>query len=342
MIKEAIGLGKTPEEALENAKKALNAPESADIKYETLEVATKKILGLFGKERPYKVKASYEEIEKSAKKKPADKKKEQPVEKAPKPDREAKDKKDKKNDKNDNKPAKQQPKKNEPKKPAKVSAAGFEGAEKYLLSIVSGLGVTDCKATFTEEEDGISIDLESDQDYGVIIGRRGETLDSIQYLVRLYLNKGKENYKRVSINIGNYREKRAATLEEIAKKSAEKVRKYGRNVVLDPMNPYERRIIHTTIQEIEGVESHSVGYDAERKVVVTLADGFKPTHGDGRGKGGRGGRGGRGGNRGGRGQGGDRQKSEQPQRSPRSDLTNASRYGKIEPLKPADRENTEE
>ena len=148
------------------------------------------------------------------------------------------------------------------------------------------------------------------------------------------MNKGKENYKRVSINIGNYREKRAETLRELAKRNAAKVLRNGRNAVLDPMNPYERRIIHTTIQEIEGVESHSVGSDSERKVVITLAEGVKPTNPDRRynNRGGKGGynRGNRGGNRNSSAQ----SAPQQPARSPRSDISNASRYGKIEPKKP--------
>ena len=156
-----------------------------------------------------------------------------------------------------------------------------------------------------------------------VIGRRGETLDAIQYLTRLVINKGKDNYKRVSINAGNYREKREETLRELAKKNAARVKKYGRNVCLDPMNPYERRIIHTTIQEIEGVDSHSIGSESDRRVVITLAEGFKATNPSN-----------------GRGRRGDyrrydnRSRSKEqpaaPTRAPRSDLE-GSLYGKIEP-----------
>ena len=329
MIKEAIGLGKTPEEALADAKAKLNAPETADVKFETLELPTKKTLGIFGKEKPAKVKAFYEAPDEpaAASSKPVGTRSE---------------------------PAK----KSAAKSASVVSAAGFEKSEAYIRAILKGMGITDCSVIFREEDEGVSIDLDCGESYGVVIGRRGETLDAIQYLVRLFMNRGKENYKRVSINIGNYREKREQTLQELAKKSAAKVLKYGRNTVLDPMNPYERRIIHTTIQEIEGVESHSVGSESERKVVITLADGVKPTNPDSRGHYNNNNRGGgynnnnRGGNRGGgynnnRGSGynNDRkpqQQSSAPQRSPRSDLTGTTRYGKIEPKnKPAETDSAE-
>ncbi|MBQ7101051.1 MAG: KH domain-containing protein [Clostridia bacterium] len=313
MIKEAIGVGKTPEEALENAKVVLDAPFEADVKFEILEMPKKKTLGIFGKETPAKVRAYYEAPD--------------PVE-APKPVKQAK-------------APKAAPAPTPAAAPVRKPVANpeaFAGTEKYIRSILKGLGIDECTVAFSEEEDGVAIDLDCGENYGVVIGRRGETLDSIQYLVRLYMNKGKESYKRVSINIGNYREKRAETLRELAKRNAAKVLKNGRNVVLDPMNPYERRIIHTAIQEIEGVDSHSVGSDADRKVVITLAEGFKPTNPDSKG------RYNKGGNRNGgynKGRGSNRQAKPAakeapaaPARQPRSDLSNASRYGKIEPKKP--------
>lgn len=333
MIKEAIGTGKTPEEALENAKAALNAPFEADVKFETLELPTKKTFGIFGKERPAKVRAFYEMPD------PKPEKAAEPV--AAKPQAQH----NKPSKPQQNKPAKQERKQETPaaKTEKKIlNSADFAKTEEYIRSILKGLGIDECKIVFAQEDDGLSIDLDCGDGYGVVIGRRGETLDAIQYLVRLFMNKGNDNYKRVSINIGNYREKREGTLQELAKRNAAKVLKYGRNVVLDPMNPYERRIIHTAIQEIEGVESHSVGSDSERKVVITLTDGFKPTHADNRGYNNRGGKGGnnRGyNNRGGRGGDRDRNRQQQPaapQRAPRSDIGSASRYGKIEPKnKPA-------
>lgn len=228
--------------------------------------------------------------------------------------------------------------------PAKVRAyfeeSPFGKAEAYLLNILKGLGIENASVKFDETDEDIRITLECGDDYGSVIGRRGETLDSIQYLTRLVLNRGNDGFKRVSINVGNYREKREDTLRALAKKNAARVRKYGRNVVLDPMNPYERRIIHTTIQEIEGVSSHSVGSDSERKVVITLAEGFKPLNGgynrDNRGKDNRGGgRDNRGrDNRGGFNRDRNNNRSSAPSapsRPPRSDSAGATLYGKIEP-----------
>lgn len=228
--------------------------------------------------------------------------------------------------------------------PAKVKisieVASNADARDYLDNILSSLGIEGAEIAIEESDDEVSIKVEYDGDYGAAIGRRGETLDAIQYLVRLVVNRGADKSRRVSLNIGNYREKREATLRALAQKNAAKVKKYGRNVVLDPMNPYERRIIHTALQEIEGVTSHSVGSENDRKVVITLEEGFKPTNG--------GARGGRGNGRGGyqnRGRGGrdnrsyDRDRTAAPSRPPRSDAASASRYGKIEPIAKQNSEN---
>ena len=211
----------------------------------------------------------------------------------------------------------------------------FAKAKEYVLNILKNLGVEEAEISVEADEEDVRISINCGDDYGSVIGRRGETLDAIQYLTRLVINRGSEDYKRVSINVGNYREKREGTLRALAQKNAAKVRKYGRNVVLEPMNPYERRIIHTTVQEIEGVTSHSVGSDGDRKVVITLEEGVKPTHGGGynKGRGGYNKGGNRGGYRGGN-RGGNRRYNDDapaaPARAPRSDSAGASLYGKIE------------
>ena len=160
-----------------------------------------------------------------------------------------------------------------------VKADDFTAAKAYLNNILVNLGVNDAEIEIEADSEDVRINISCGDDYGSVIGRRGETLDAIQYLTRLVINRGSDEYRRVSINVGNYREKRENTLRALARKNAAKVRKYGRNVVLEPMNPYERRIIHTTVQEIEGVTSHSVGSDGDRKVVITLEEGVKPTGG---------------------------------------------------------------
>lgn len=209
-------------------------------------------------------------------------------------------------------------------------------AKGYVLTILKNLGVEDAEISIEADEEDVRISIECGADYGSVIGRRGETLDAIQYLTRLVINRGSDDFRRVSINVGNYREKRENTLRALAKKNAAKVRKYGRNVVLEPMNPYERRIIHTTVQEIEGVTSHSVGSDSDRKVVITLEEGVKPTNGGyNKGRGGYNKGGNRGGYRGGN-RGGSRRYNDgasepsAPARAPRSDSAGASLYGKIE------------
>ena len=225
--------------------------------------------------------------------------------------------------------------------PAKVKAFyeyeddPFAKAKDYILNILKNLGIEEAEISVEADDEDVRFSIECGDDYGSVIGRRGETLDAIQYLTRLVINRGSDDFRRVSINVGNYREKRENTLRSLAKKNAAKVRKYGRNVVLEPMNPYERRIIHTTVQEIEGVTSHSVGSDSDRKVVITLEEGVKPTNGGGysRGRGGYnkgGNRGGyRGGNRGGRSYS-ENSEASAPARAPRSDSAGASLYGKIE------------
>ena len=103
----------------------------------------------------------------------------------------------------------------------------------------------------TDKEDGILIDLKGDE-LGIIIGHRGETLDAIQYLVSLVANKGEEKYQRITIDTGEYRKKRERTLTSLARRIAQNAVKTRRSTTLEPMNPYERRIIHTAVQEIDG------------------------------------------------------------------------------------------
>lgn len=309
MIKEAFGKGATTEAAIEAAKSELGAPWDADVQIEVLKTAKKKTLGLFGGSLA-EVRAYYEAPDEV--KKPAVKN-----QKPAKPEKKAEAKKPE---------AKKEaaPKKDEtPKQTERTVGASSKAAEAYIQSILEGMGVHDASISSSEDDESVYVQLDCGNDYGYVIGRRGETLDAIQYLTRLVINKGKDNYKRVSINAGNYREKREETLRELAKKNAARVKKYGRNVCLDPMNPYERRIIHTTIQEIEGVDSHSIGSESDRRVVITLAEGFKATNPSN-----------------GRGRRGDyrrydnRSRSKEqpaaPTRAPRSDLE-GSLYGKIEP-----------
>ncbi len=324
MIHEATATGATIEEAQENARKALGAPEDADVRTEILAMPTKKVLGLFGGS-PAKARAYYETPDipapKKAKAEKPARKKEAAKAKAPvkaEPDEKA-----------------ETAEKAAEESAVKVNIADSKSltvAAEYLKKVLTGMGVANVEAeAFRTKDNEIIIELDCGEDYGIVIGRRGENLDAIQYLTRLVANKHKvgDEYVRISVNVGNYREKRNNTLRELARKNAEKVLKYGRNVTFEPMNPYERRIIHTTIQEIEGVTSHSVGADSGRRVVITLAEGTKPTNPskDNR----RGGRGGYG-NRNQRGRGNSRSSVvEAPARAPRTDAgaEKVSLYGKI-------------
>ncbi len=326
MIHEATATGATVEEALSNARAALNAPALADVHTEILAMPTKKVLGLFGGS-PAKARAYYETPD-APEKKPAEKKapkaEKTAAPKAPEAKKEAK------------KEVKAEPVKEAERASVEIaSSKSITAAVEYITAVVKGMGVQNVDIQAYRTEDGeIILELDCGEDYGIVIGRRGETLDSIQYLTRLVANKTKldNEYSRISVNVGNYREKRKNTLRELAKKNSEKVLKYGRNVTFEPMNPYERRIIHTAVQEIEGVTSHSVGADASRRVVITLEEGVKPTHPSRGGYNNRG-RGGRGGyNRGGR-NGGRNQapRVDAPTRAPRTDAgaEKVSLYGKI-------------
>ena len=200
--------------------------------------------------------------------------------------------------KSEKKPSKAEPKpeaKAESKAPAidPVKAKGEEInvtveektlAINFLKGFIRDIGF-DCevKGDLTKNEKGFVsrlITIEG-KDAPSLIGHRGEMLDAIQYLSNLCLARKSEGenkeYVKVVIDIENYREKREQALRALARRMAEKALKYQRNVLLEPMNPYERMIIHSEIQKIEGVSTHSVGYDENRKIVITV-EGAKRKH----------------------------------------------------------------
>ena len=122
---------------------------------------------------------------------------------------------------------------------------------------------------YQEEEKVMNIDL-SGPNMGILIGKRGQTLDALQYLISLFVNKESEEYIRVKLDTENYRERRKATLEKLAKKIAYSVKRNRKAIALEPMNPYERRVIHSALQNDRYVTTHSEGEEPFRKVVVTL------------------------------------------------------------------------
>lgn len=125
------------------------------------------------------------------------------------------------------------------------------------------------KIDYNEENRTMNIDF-SGEEMGILIGKRGQTLDSLQYLISLVVNKESDSYIKVKVDTEDYRERRKATLENLAKNLSYKVKRTRRPVTLEPMNPYERRIIHSALQNDRYVETHSEGDEPYRKVVITL------------------------------------------------------------------------
>ena len=140
-------------------------------------------------------------------------------------------------------------------------------AVQYLINVLKGMGAEKIEVTSEMTSDGQVIKVEG-EDSRMAIGHHGETLEALQYLVGMAANRVCEKYCRVTINVGDYREKREGTLGELAKRIAKKAIANNRRYSLEPMNPYERRIIHTAVQEIEGATSWSEGSDLDRHVVI--------------------------------------------------------------------------
>lgn len=263
-MKEFIGTGKTIEEAMMAAKIGLNAPLTAEIKTEIIAMPKKKVLGLFGGSDA-KVKASYEEESK-------------PVSANSK--RNVPDRKPKKQEQK--KPA--SVKKNAPKtefKPQKKERVTVSADEidldyvcSYIKTIIDSFKLDEANVTAEFKDGVIEATIES-ENYGIIIGHRGETLDAIQYLTSLAVKNTTNKYVRVVINVGNYRAKREETLKALAVKQANFVARTGRRYGFEPMNPYERRVIHTAISEIDGVVSRSIGNGTSRRVLVEPEGGVK-------------------------------------------------------------------
>lgn len=155
--------------------------------------------------------------------------------------------------------------------PAKVRAYihvdPAQRAARYLEDVIREMGVEQVSVEVRREEGGSMLYIQGDN-AGFVIGHRGETLDALQYLAGLIANHGEDEYYRITLDIGNYREKRRETLTVLGTKIAHKALKSGRNHALEPMNPYERRIIHAAVQNVQGVKSWSEGYDLKRHIVV--------------------------------------------------------------------------
>lgn len=147
------------------------------------------------------------------------------------------------------------------------NAAKLQAAQEYLQAILDKMGVEGVTMTVEEGEESATITLNGEH-LGILIGHHGETLDALQHLTTLVCNRLDGKYFRVTLDCGQYRDKRQKTLKDLAKRTSIKVARTGRSQMLEPMNPYERRIVHSVVTEMEGVTSKSKGEDPNRRVII--------------------------------------------------------------------------
>lgn len=157
--------------------------------------------------------------------------------------------------------------KGEAKVEAEYEVTKTDIAVKYIKSVLNAMGIENVAFDISDTENGCLIDISGDR-IEEVLGKKGELLDSLQYLSSLVSNKVDREYFRITLDCNNFREKRKEQLEQLAIKIANNVKKNGRSSALEPMNPYERRIIHATVSNIEGVTSKSTGEEPYRKVII--------------------------------------------------------------------------
>ncbi|MBR2108898.1 MAG: protein jag [Ruminococcus sp.] len=148
-----------------------------------------------------------------------------------------------------------------------IKGSPADVAEDFLKNVIAAMGLTELTVNVEKTDSSATFDIEGEE-VGFIIGRRGETLDSLQYLTSLVANHVDNSYFKITVNTGNYREKREKTLEILGRKLAYKAVKTGKKTSLEPMNPFERRIIHTSVQKVKGATSWSEGENMSRHVVI--------------------------------------------------------------------------
>ena len=303
-MKEFEVTGRTIEEAVSQGLEQLGVSIS-DVTVDVLEEGSKGLFGLFGS-RPAKVRLTMkgeeatdedmahailadamkeEEPRKAAPKKADARKPKAPkAEKAEKPEKQeapAEEKPEGQPEAAAEKPpkARRPREKKEPKeRPAPKEIVPAEQADRdtaagkaqeFLQNLTQLMGVPVSVAVATDEEGNVRVNMEGDT-LGILIGRRGETLDALQYLTSLQVNKGQSNYTRVTLDTEGYRAKREDALVRLANRMANQAQRTGRKVSLEPMNPYERRILHSALQDHPAVTTHSEGEEPNRHVVITL------------------------------------------------------------------------
>lgn len=345
MDRNAIATGATVEEAIDNACAKLGV-QREDVDIEVLERAGSKFFGL--KKTPAKVEITLndEYVQKlEAREKKAEQKKAK--ERKPEPKAEGKPAAEPKEKKPQEKP-KQRPKK-EPKKELppvveeaaapkeeaevemkELSPEALEGkggaAASYIKEILVTLGYADAEVSYSQKDGMIVLQLTGDN-MGAVVGKRGDNLDAMQYLASLVANRSEGSYVRVVLDVDDYRSKREASLRSYARKTAIQAVKGQRAITLEAMNPYERRIVHSTVQTVNGATSKSVGTEPNRRVVISPIEGAKRTGGERHGRDDR-----RGGHGGRRPMHRDSQKvvvapSNEP---PKNDTSSISLYGRID------------
>ena len=264
--------GKTEDEAISKALEQLGLDRD-DVSVEILERAKSGFLGIGA--CPAKVRVTYEEVEEApavvVEEKPSPVKEEpKAVPKAEKVERPRNEKKGR-NEKKAPKAEKKQPEMSKTAAPVdmgeEANDAKAEQIRTFLTGLMEHMESTAQVKVYLMEKDRYKVYLEGDK-LGQLIGRRGETLDAIQQLTNYSVNRGNDKRVRVHVDAENYREKREQSLQHLALKVAAKVVKYRRSVTLEPMNAYERHVIHTALQEVAGVTTYSTGVDPNRRVIV--------------------------------------------------------------------------
>ena len=252
MIKYLEKSGRTMEEAIAAALAELGRSEE-EISVEVLERAKSGFLGIGA--QPAVIRVSYEVPDE-----PAEKKAEKPAAPAPK-------KPEKKSAPEQKKAEEKKPESKNPVSPVDESAE-FAAVRSFVSGLMERMGVDADIDISRRDNGGINVKL-SGSGMGAIIGRRGETLDAIQHLTNYVINRDSDKHMHISVDAENYRAKREESLTKLAEKMAEKAIKYKRSMALEPMNSYERHVIHTALQNFEGVTTSSTGVEPNRRVVVS-------------------------------------------------------------------------
>ncbi len=299
MIKEVLATGKDVAEAKENARAALGVGELDDVNYEIVHMGSRGIFGIIGV-KPAQVRAYIEIPDREERRSRGDRKnnkrdrkprESKPEAKEPKEAREEsapaeesavapqkKKKKHKKKSRPENRETKPQEPvipENELKMERREVEAGEDMSFDFITTLISDIGLNATAELYSCEDGTRRINI-SGEDASTLIGHHGDTLDALQYLANLACArknaKGERDKSRVTIDIEGYRAKREATLRALARRMAQKALRNRRSVMLEPMSAYERRIIHSEIQGIEGVSTNSIGSEGSRKIVIFLTD----------------------------------------------------------------------